>query len=371
MSQKRRPARLWLRPDTGTWFIKDGTKRIGTECVEAEVTAAETKLAEYIAAQYQPKRGGRAAEVSIADVLLVYDDDKADQTCRPKETRGRIERLNDFFGEMTVAEIRGALCRDFADDRGTMSGARNDLEVLRAAVNHYHAEYTLDFVPKISLPTKGTPRERWLTRGEIAKLLWAAMGWVPVAFDAKTREPSKWSRKGWRNPHIARLILIGLYSGTRLSALLGLQWMPNTNGGYIDLDKGVMHRKAIGERVAHNKRKPPAKIPPRLLRFLRLWKRADTTTDEQGRETFLRYVVHYEGEKIVKPHKAFRSVRGIAGLGEDVTPHVLRHTRATWLAHAGVDSHQAAGSLGMTVEEYERTYSHISPDFQKDAANAY
>lgn len=144
--------------------------------------------------------------------------------------------------------------------------------------------------------------------------------------------------------------------------MLALHWMPSTVGGYVDMEKGIMHRKAIGERVAHNKRKPPAKIPRRLMTFLRLWKKAD-----QG----LRHVVHYEGKKLNKPHKAFRSVRALAGLGEDVTPHVLRHTRATWLAHAGIDIHEAAGSLGMTVEEFERTYSHMSPDFQKSAANAF
>lgn len=361
MPQKRKPARLWFREDAGTWVIKDGAKRISTGCTEAETEAAQRKLAEYIASKYQPQRSGRAVEVTIADVLLVYDEEKADTTCRPKETRGRIERLNEFFGEMTVSEIRGAACRDFAGDRGTQSGARNDLEVLRAAINHYHAEYVLDFVPKVSLPQKGSPRERWLTRSEIARLLLAAIGWRPVEFDADG-QPTRWKRNAWRNLHIARLILIGLYSGTRLSAMLNLHWIPSTTGGHIDLEKGIMHRKAIGERVAHNKRKPPAKIPRRLMTFLRLWKKAD-----QG----LRYVVHYEGAKLNKPHKAFRSVRAIAGLGEDVTPHVLRHTRATWLAHAGIDIHEAAGSLGMTVEEYERTYSHMSPDFQKSAANAY
>ena len=362
MPQKRRPARLWLRPDTRTWVIKDGTKRISTECAESQIAEAQVKLSEYLNDQYRPQRGGRAAEVTIADVLLVYDDEKADQTCRPKETRGRLERLNEFFGEMTVGEIRGSLCRDFAEDRGTQSGARNDLEVMRAAINHYHAEYTLDFIPKVSLPKKGSPRERWLTRREIAKLLLASMGWMPVAYDLRTREPSKWERRAWRNPHISRLILIGLYSGTRLSALLNLQWIPSTTGGYIDLDRGIMHRKAIGERVAHNKRKPPAKIPRRLMTFLRIWQRND-----RG----LRYVVHYDGGKLNKPHKAFRSVRRIAGLDEEVTPHVLRHTRATWLAHAGVDIHEAAGSLGMTVEEFERTYAHSSPEFQERAANAY
>jgi integrase len=219
-------------------------------------------------------------------------------------------------------------------------------------VNYYHGEHTLDMVPKITLPEKGGVRQRWLTRQEVARLLRSA-------------------RRTKQCGHLVRLILIGLYTGTRLSAVLNLQWIPNVNGGHVDLDKGVIYRKAEGERVSHNKRKTPVKIPPRLLRFLRYWHSADTTTDEQGREVRIRYVVTYAGEKIIKPHKAFRTIRSAAKFDDDVTPHVLRHTRATWLAQAGIDAHEAAASLGLTVEEFERTYSHASPDFQKSAANAF
>jgi integrase len=282
-----------------------------------------------------------------------------------------LERVTDFFGDMLLTEIKGQTCRDFAADRGNLGGARRDLETLRAAINYYHAEHTLDMVPKVTLPEKGTPRQRWLTRSEIARLLLAAMGWVPVSCDVVTQLPNRWKRTGRRNEHLVRLIMVGLYTGTRLAAGLNLQWVPNTNGGHVDLERGVIYRRAEGERVAHNKRRTPVKIPPRLLRFLRYWQKADTTVDDNGNKISLRYTIHYGGEKITKPHKAFRTIRAVAGFGDDVTPHVLRHTRATWLAQAGVEIEQAAASLGMTSEEFERTYSHASPDFQKAAANAF
>lgn len=371
MSQKRKPARLWLRPDTGTWFIKDGDKRVPTECGEAEVEAAQRKLADHIDSQYRPQRSSRAAEVTVADVVIVYSEDKAPSTARPGETLAMLDRITDFFGDMFLTELRGQTYRDYADDRGNLGGSRRDLEVLRSAINHYHAEETLDMVPKVTLPEKGEPRQSWLTRREVAKLLLAAMGFVPVVYDVESREPTKWKRTGWRYPHLVRLIMIGLYTGTRLSAILGLQWMPSTTGGHINLANGVIYRKAQGERSMHNKRKTPVKIPPRLLRFLRYWHKADTTIDEKGRPVTLRFAVHYGGERISKPHKGFRSIRAIAGFGVDVTPHVLRHTRATWLAQAGVETEQAAASLGMTAEEFERTYAHASPDFQQQAANAF
>ncbi|ENN89107.1 Phage integrase family protein [Rhizobium freirei PRF 81] len=351
MPQKRKPPRLYLRKDgkSNVWIIRDGTTDIRTGCSEGQAAEAERKLHQYLSEKYEPKRGGRAAEITIGDLILVYFDEKADATARPKETKAALGRLNEFFGKMVVADIRGKTCRSYVDHRGNTGGARRDLEVLRAAANYYHAEHTLDLLPKITLPEKSPPRERWLTRKEVADMIRAA-------------------RNIKQCGHIVRLLLIGVYTGTRLSAMLGLQWMPNTSGGWVDLEKGVLHRKAQGERVAHNKRKTPMRIPPRLLTFLHYWKDADAKIDKE-RPTL--NVINYYGAKVIKPHRAFRAVRTEAGLGIDVTPHTLRHTRATWLANAGIDVQEAASSLGITTEEFERTYLHNDPEFQQNAANAY
>ncbi len=60
-----------------------------------------------------------------------------------------------------------------------------------------------------------------------------------------------------------------------------------------------------------------------------------------------------------------------AWLGRKVTPHILRHTSGTWQAQAGTPDHEAAGFMGMSVEIYQRTYTHHHPDFQNNAATAY
>jgi hypothetical protein len=53
-----------------------------------------------------------------------------------------------------------------------------------------------------------------------------------------------------------------------------------------------------------------------------------------------------------------------------ITPHVLRHTAATWAMQNGADLWQAAGFLGMTVEMLQHRYGHHHPDFQHAAAEA-
>jgi site-specific recombinase XerD len=61
-----------------------------------------------------------------------------------------------------------------------------------------------------------------------------------------------------------------------------------------------------------------------------------------------------------------------AGLGPDVTPHVLRHAAATWLMQTGTDPRQAAGFLGMTVETLMGRYGHHHhPDYLSGARGAF
>lgn len=372
MPQRRKPPRLWLRTETGaegvrrqTWIIIDGSRHVRTGYRADQAGEAERRLAEYIAEKHVVPGSGRAAEILIGDILIAYGEEVAPRTARPRETLQALTRLNEFFGDKPVAAIRGKLCRDFAKHRDTQSGARRDLEVARAAVRHYHREYGLDVVPAFTLPEKSLPRDVYLTRREAAALLWACLGWERIGPEPDAR----WRRRrDQKRAHLARLVLIGLYTGTRPGAVLDLQWIRSTAGGWVDVDGGVIFRRAEGERVAHNKRKTPVRMAARLIAHARRWKRMDGWTDET---IGVRPVVHYNGAAVEKINKAFRSAIAAAGLSTAVTPHVLRHTRGTWLAQAGVPAGEAAASLGMTVEEYERTYLHNDPAFQEAAAAAY
>jgi integrase len=69
---------------------------------------------------------------------------------------------------------------------------------------------------------------------------------------------------------------------------------------------------------------------------------------------------------------AWEGILEDAGLDEGVVRYSLRHTAATWLMQQGTDHWQAAGWLGMTVEQLEQTYGHHHhPDVQGEAAGAF
>lgn len=350
MPRKSQGPRLWLREQAGvkTWYIKDGSrKRISTGCAEDDHAGAEKRLAQYISEKHQAAAfEGVTAEsnpsrLGVLDVLSVYAQEHAPTTSRPAEIAYHIEALSTYWQGKFISEVRGETCRAYVKRRSTQSMARRELETLRAAINYFHKEYSLEAIPAVTLPEKEPPRERWLTRPEAARLLWAA------------------HRTG--NEHVKRLILIGIYTGTRSGSIMRLQWLPNTTGGWVDIDKAVMHRKAREQRTT-KKRQPPAAIPDRLLPHLKRWHAKDAG---QG------YVITWKGRPIQKMRRSWSAVREAADLDAQVIPHVLRHTCATWLMQKGVDLWQAAGFLGMTKEQLEETYGHHHPDYQAEAKSAF
>lgn len=62
--------------------------------------------------------------------------------------------------------------------------------------------------------------------------------------------------------HVARFILIAVYSGSRSSAILNLRFGPHVGGGWVDTERDVMYRRASGE--AETKKRQPPQRPSRL-----------------------------------------------------------------------------------------------------------
>ncbi len=384
MPRPAKGARLWLQPAetdprTGlvrkqsVWVIRDGTAKSSTGCAPGDRAEAERKLAAYITAKYQiPRQRGRhPSEIDIADVLNIYLIDVAPQQARESEVKQRVVKLSEFWGEKTLSEVNGRACRDYVEWRTrqtikaarpdatgkparfvTAAGARRELEDLRAAINHHRKEGLCSEVIEVVLPDKSPPRERWLTRSEAARLLWAAIRYRETQKGAPTGRKSRW--------HVARFILIGLYTGTRAGAICAAGFNPGEGRAWIDLERGVFYRRGDGEKLT-NKRRPSIRLPGRLLAHIRRWHEISPTKQA---------VVEFNGRQIGTIRKAFAAVVADAGIDSSVTPHILRHTCATWMMLNGADLWEAAGYLGMTVEQLQSTYGHHHPDHQAGAAAA-
>ena len=49
--------------------------------------------------------------------------------------------------------------------------------------------------------------------------------------------------------HVARFVLIGPYTGTRVAAIAAASRRKNEGHSCVDLDRGIYHRLAIGRRA--------------------------------------------------------------------------------------------------------------------------
>ena len=395
MSRRSSGVRLWLEPEEfdangkrrrfATWVIARRSRKIRTGRPPEGHAGAEKFLAEYLAIKYggPSRERGRHPDrkSSILDALNIYLDRQAPRKSRtcPRRPSSGCFNARRFLAARTNARgrERPADCRAYVEHgapitaleveqsptktgqaaraRSRLSAARRELEDLRAAINlPPHAK---DCAPNScavrSAGQAGQSRERWLD----------AFGGGPADFGRAWRARQIIGDKDTRRAvgrHVARFILVGLYTGTRSSAICGAALMPTIGRGHVDLDGGVFYRRAIGP-PADEKAPDASKLPTRLLAHMRRWQR-------QGLSRKL--IVEWNGRGVASVRKGFAAaVRG-AGLGAEVTPHILRHTCATWLMQSGVDLWDAAGFLGMTMQQLEATYGHHHPDFQHNAARA-
>lgn len=373
---------LWFRkerrhPTTGklvsrgVWIVIDGPKHISTGRAQDEAGEAQGALATYIADKYRPPRKEKDIEaIAVSDVLNIYDDDMGSKQANKRVFDAGLARLNDWWGSKTLSEVTGETCRAYVATRKTDGGARRDLEILRAAIYHHEREGLHRGTVRVLLPAKGPPRDKFLTRSEVAALLWIC--WRKREMMTITRGANRGTKQATkRRPlrHVAKFILLGLYTGTRAAAIAAASPSRAEGRSWVDLDKGVFYRLQEGKK-ATNKRQPPVKLPEHLLAHLRRWARPDPVTGKAPE-----YFVEWNGKPVASVKTGFAAaVKEATDAGKltgNVTPHTLRHTAATWLMQNGVSTWDAAGFLGMSEKTLRDVYGHHHPDFQSSASRGF
>lgn len=363
MPRRSAGPRLWLRKGwrdgayerPATWIIVDGKRQVGTGLGAPDRREAEQRLAAYIIAKHAAPRGERnLVEIPVADVLAIYLTDVAPGKANPAAIGKRAKRLLTFWQSKTLADVTGANCRAYAAQRGNAGGARRDLQDLAAAIGHHSKEGLHRGLVRVALPDRGEARQRWLTRKEAAALLRVCLHTREVQVGADTKKrPLR---------HLARFLLIGLYTGSRPGAILRAAWLPGPTVSFVDVDNGVFYRRPDGA-VETNKRQPTVRLSPRLVAHLRRWKRIDAA-EEPPRV----YLVEYAGDPIASVKVGLGRAATLAHLPAGVTAYTLRHTCASWLVAKGLPTRLVADFLGTSEAMILQHYGHLSPDYQDRAA---
>lgn len=338
MPQHAKGPRLYRRKDTGVYIIRDtgrGEKSTGTR----NLREAEAALSRYIAERDRPSGPATPEGMTVAEALCIYGEEHAPHVSDPKRIAYGISALVPFWGDLPISAITGETCRRYGITRDRATGTiRKELGILQAALNHCAREGYLLNPPLVAMPRKPEAKDRWLTRSEAAKLVWAA----------------------WRNPkakHLARFILVALYTGTRKTAILKMRYLPNTEGGWVDTKTGIMTRRGEGQAET-KKRTPTARLPRQLLAHLRRW-------EANG----ARYVVEIDGQRVGSIKTAWATAIKEAQI-DPATPHSLRHSAITWAMQRGARPADVCGYFGVSIDTLQRVYWHHHPDYQQSAVEA-
>jgi integrase len=317
----------WTDPVTGRSREQSTSTR--------DQTHAAGLFAEWLARYSHTEWTGprRASEVKIIDCLRLYAEEHVKNNIPSKAGRATaaqaIVTLEKWWSDRTLDYVKPQTCRAYGRDRNVAySTVARELIVLRAAINYAHKNGRLVEPPFVEVPSlnlQPPPRDRWLTRSEVARLLWESRRY---------------------NDHLARFCMLVLRTGQRPGAVLDLRWPQ------VDFDNNCIDFNPPGT-ARSNKKRAIVVIPRRLRWWLLRWQARATSP----------YVVAHDGQQIKSAKIAFRKARKRAGLGPEVVPYTLRHTNATWRAQAGVDLIEIGGSMGHSNPKTTWRYAHHSPDY--------
>ncbi len=332
------------------WYVNGQKKRRSTGTQDSR--EAEEALEEFLrqrTIQRRPSGPAVPSDYPIAKALDLYGTLHAPTTADPARIAYAMVPLLEYWGELNVDTITKATCRAYANQRQRAPATvRRELVTLKAALNFAHSEGRLTVVPHIELPQKPEGKDRWLTKGEAARLLNAA----------------RTARSDVRL-YLPLFILIGLYTGARPGAILSLRWQQ------VDLDNARIDFHD-GEQATNKRKVRSQPIPQRLLTNLRISAR---------RGSDIGHVIHLDGHKILdigggwngepeaSGNGSFGNACKRAGLAH-VTPHTLRHTCGTWMAQMGVSLHKIGGWLGHTDTRTTQLYAHHHHEHMSEARDA-
>lgn len=265
----------------------------------------------------------------VADLWNEYVAEKRRDGIEVDPSDSTWKVLRPSFGHRLARALTREDCREHYRKRKRAgrsdSTIRKELEMLRAALRLRYGSTA----PALWMPPPSKPRDRYLTRDEVHKLL-----------------------DHIETPHVKLFVVLAVATGARMSALLDLTW------DRVNLDKGIIDLNPAG-RHENNKRR--AIVP--------INSRADAALREALAGAMTDYVIEYAGGPVKSVKKAIQSAARRASV--PCSPHVFRHTAGVWMAEADVPMQKIAQYLGHTSTRVtEQTYARYSPSYMRDASAA-
>jgi len=199
-----------------------------------------------------------------------------------------------------------------------------ELLFLRTALNWAEENKLIAKAPKVWVPSKGAPRNVIINEEEAWRLIDACV-----------------------MPHLRLFVIIALCATARKGAILELTW------DRVDFERGIIdfNRKDQRDILDSGYQKGRSVVPMNNLL------RAALSEAKAGART--QFVIEWNGQQVGDIKKGFTAALKRAGLeGRRISPHVLRHAAASWMAGADIPMRQIQKLLGHSSEKItEQVYA--------------
>lgn len=270
------------------------------------------------------------SQATISEIMQAYTEARLPHVESKETLRLCAKTITRLIGNLEPRMLsRSSYSARRAQDGVAPGSIRREVTVLRAALAWAVRERWIAEAPYVEMPPRPQPRDRWLTRDEIDRLI-----------------------HGAATPHIRLFIVLAFHTAARAGAILELTW------DRVDFERGIIHYARPGRRETKKRR---ATVPINTPALAELQSARMVAISD--------HVIEYHGRKVASIKMAFRRSCKRAGI-VDCSPHVLRHSAASHMVMAGVPLKEVADMLGDTQATVEKVYAKWSPDYLRRASDA-
>lgn len=267
---------------------------------------------------------------TVGEAVRYYLSKKADIA-----SIGRAKQAWDaaspFWNAIAIGRVDKPMAADYRKHRSHCRAVtvRNELAVIRAALNLCKEDKLIKEAPFIQMPALPQAGIKHLTKAQFRKL-----------------------HEGAGAPHIALFMEMAIATGGRMTAILELKWEQ------VDFEAGIISLNPI-DRAQTSKGRATVPMNDQIRESLKAAKQAATSD----------FVIEHNGKKVGSIKTAWNAA--VRRSGQKATPHMLRHSAAVWMAEAGQPMQVIAQYLGHTDSRItERVYARFAPTFLKGASEA-
>ena len=332
MSINKEKYRLWQHPN-GTiyvvWTERDASSGTGKQTKRVSTGSTNWELAEQYRAQFIAgiENPAPPTEPNIGYLLKRYCDEHGPRTRCHDTIKFHLKALNPFFGNLLPKHVSNKLLLEYANSCTHLKPGSilRQLRTLKAALHYAEGNRWIEPLPKFIMPLPAPPpRDIWLTREQVALLIEKA-----------------------KSPHLKLFTILAVSTAARSGAILGLTWQQ------VDMEKRIID---FGRGFGNKRR---AIVPINEVLFEELKKAKELAQTDN--------VIEFNGKKIACIRISFTRLCRENGI--KASPHVLRHTAATWLVMDGVPLSEVARLLGNSEAMVEQVYGKHSPDYLRRAVS--